>query len=202
MIDTIKCIDNFFPKLLHKTIINSVLSSGTIWHYQPTVSYSKKDADQKAIKLMEGWRNNNNIMDAEAFVTNLEDNEEFRETLKKNFISFAKEKFDADINEILRFALVYIPPNPNYCKNSFLYPHVDTPIKHRNILYYLNDNDADTIFFDQYFTDIETVEHRKLNVSHRVTPKENRAIMFDGHIFHAGNVSQFNKRITLNVTFV
>jgi hypothetical protein len=202
MIDTIKCIDNFFPKLLHRTIINSVLEGGTVWHYQPNISYSKKDADQKAIDLMESWRKENSIMDAEAFVTGFEDNNIFKEMLKKQFVAFAKEKFETDINEILRFVLVYVPPNPNYNKNSFLYPHVDTPVKHKNILYYLNDNDADTIFFDQYFTDISSIEYRKLNVSHRVTPKENRAIMFDGHIFHAGNVSQSQKRLTLNLSFV
>jgi hypothetical protein len=52
-------------------------------------------------------------------------------------------------------------------------PHIDMPTPHKNILFYLNDCDGDTYFYDK--------EHKIVD---SVTPKENRAVLFDGGTLH------------------
>ena len=45
-----------------------------------------------------------------------------------------------------------------------------------SILYYVNNSDGDTLFFD-----------KKLNITKRVSPRQGRAVIFDSNIKHAAN---------------
>ena len=68
-------------------------------------------------------------------------------------------------------------------------PHIDMKEKHKVILFYLNDSDGDTYFYDK--------DH---NIIDSVTPKENRAVLFDGSILHSSSKPvEFAKRIVLNI---
>ena len=68
-------------------------------------------------------------------------------------------------------------------------PHIDMQIPHKVILFYLNDCDGDTYFYDN--------EHKIID---SVTPKENRAILFDGLIPHSSSKPiKFSRRIILNI---
>ncbi len=61
----------------------------------------------------------------------------------------------------------------------------------KSLLYYVNDSDGDTIFFDD-----------KLNVTTRISPKRNRAIIFDSHILHTGsNPIKNQMRAVINLIF-
>ena len=56
----------------------------------------------------------------------------------------------------------------------------------------MNDNDGDTYFYDK--------EHKIID---SVTPKENRAILFDGLILHSSSKPiKFARRIMLNINLV
>ena len=71
-------------------------------------------------------------------------------------------------------------------------PHTDFKIPHKVILFYLNESDGDTYFYDK--------EH---NIIDSVTPKENRAVLFDGSILHSSSKPiEFARRIVLNIDIV
>ena len=76
-------------------------------------------------------------------------------------------------------------------------PHIDittdgAPIPHKVILFYLNDSDGDTYFYDK--------EHKIID---SVTPKENRAVLFDGSILHSSSKPiEFARRIVLNINLI
>ena len=71
-------------------------------------------------------------------------------------------------------------------------PHIDMPIPHKVILFYLNDSDGDTNFYNK--------EHKIID---SVTPKENRAVLFDGSILHSSSKPiKFARRIVLNINLV
>jgi len=54
----------------------------------------------------------------------------------------------------------------------------------KTLLYYVNDADGDTIFYDKYFLG----EPLGLIKEHsRVTPKKGRAVIFDSNLIHGGN---------------
>ena len=63
-------------------------------------------------------------------------------------------------------------------------PHVDLNIPHTSLIYYVNDADGDTLFFDEdYETQIDSV-----------TPKKGRAVLFNGLIPHAAGIPTLGPR--------
>ena len=70
--------------------------------------------------------------------------------------------------------------------------HIDNETEdYKSLLYYVNDSDGDTLFFDN-----------DLNIIKRVSPKKNTAILFDSNILHAGsNPIKSKKRIVVNTIF-
>ena len=69
--------------------------------------------------------------------------------------------------------------------------HVDMKSPHTVILYYVNDADGDTFFFN-----------RNRECVDRVTPKKGRAVVFDGLTLHASSMPSKNHRISLNLGYV
>ena len=69
--------------------------------------------------------------------------------------------------------------------------HVDKPnYNHWVGLYYVNDSDGDTFFFDN-----------DLNVIHKETPEKGKIILFDGKHLHSSSSPSKNVRFTLNINY-
>jgi len=70
---------------------------------------------------------------------------------------------------------------------THFHPHQDLPGAHTVVIYYVNDADGDTVFFDN-----------NRQIVKRVTPKKGRVVMFDGKILHAGSPSTTGPRCLVN----
>ena len=68
--------------------------------------------------------------------------------------------------------------------------HIDNEKPHDVVLYYINDADGDTFFFDN---------DRK--IIHRETPEKGKLIIFDGSIFHSSSSPSKNIRMTMNINY-
>jgi len=66
-------------------------------------------------------------------------------------------------------------PTPKTNKDSFDGPHTDTSKRHLVLIFYLHDCDGDTFFLNE----------KDYSVLNRISPKENRLLVFDGAITHA-----------------
>jgi hypothetical protein len=66
-------------------------------------------------------------------------------------------------------------PKTGSTVDSFYVPHTDHPSPHTVAIYYVNDSDGDTAFFDDDY-----------NIIKRVSPKRGRLVLFDGATEHAG----------------
>ena len=89
-------------------------------------------------------------------------------------------------------------------------PHTDHDAPHQTLLVYLNDADGDTIFYDMVYEPdsgehpIEYARKRKewLRVKETVTPKSNKAVLFDGMRYHSSSQpTKTQMRYVLNVNF-
>jgi hypothetical protein len=80
-------------------------------------------------------------------------------------------------------------PNINPSASSSIHTDLDDP--HYVCLYYVNDSDGDTIFFDDNENEIK-----------RVSPKEGRIAFFDGSIKHKGGVNFKGPRAVINFNFI
>lgn len=96
---------------------------------------------------------------------------------------FAKENIQ--FKDILVGRIFVLMP---YKTNKEYYdPHTDLPYPHLVVLYYVNDSDGDTVFFDN-----------NNNVVQRVTPKKGRVVLFDGNHKHGGGIPKNGPRCAIN----
>lgn len=78
---------------------------------------------------------------------------------------------------------------PYDTKLDYAKPHTDfgPNVPHWVVLYYVNDSDGDTVFFDN-----------NNNIIERVTPKKGRVVLFNGNILHSGGIPKSNPRCVIN----
>ena len=98
-----------------------------------------------------------------------------------------KAEQDPSIIYRVRFGL-YLPINNPPLHNNI---HVDVKVPHTVALYYVNDTDGDTFFFD-----------KNREIVDRVSPKKGRIVVFDGLTLHASSMPTEQYRISLNIGYV
>ena len=116
------------------------------------------------------------------------------------FAGVLASKTGMDTTKILRCKANLNIPELNRDSDSFYTPHVDFSDlcgveDFVTAIYYANDSTGDTFFFS-------LGEENELKELHRIEPKRNRIVYFDGSIIHAGSPPASGKRIVLNMDFV
>lgn len=102
-------------------------------------------------------------------------------------------------SEIIRIKLNIVPMAGPESTGKYQMPHVDSDSEHKVFLYYLNDSDGDTYFFNERFGDNPT----SFTVQDTVTPEEGKAVLFDGNIYHAPSAPVKSPyRAVINIDFV
>lgn len=76
------------------------------------------------------------------------------------------------------------------------HPHVDLEVPHLVCLYYVNDSDGDTVFYDKMYD--KNVDLSDIKEYRRVTPKQGRMVFFNGLRYHTASRPTKNYRIVLN----
>jgi len=72
-------------------------------------------------------------------------------------------------------------------------PHYDSFTKHYVCIYYVNDSDGDTLFFDN---------EKECNITNRITPKKGRFLFFKGETLHTGqHPIKSSTRVVININF-
>ena len=116
------------------------------------------------------------------------------------------QKCGFEVDEVLRLKFNLLTPHPRYREGQYNVPHIDDTKwglqdNQWNLIYYPEDTDGDTIFFNEKFEG-KFVKDRKLTIRERVEPKNNTAVMFKGNIFHtSSNPIHSDWRIVLNANF-
>ena len=90
---------------------------------------------------------------------------------------------------VLRCKFNFLPKNTD---PSYHYPHVDVSDEDViTAIYYVNDSDGDTYFFDN-----------ELNITKKITPKKGRMVLFNSNKFHSSSSPIHNEyRIVINIVF-
>lgn len=100
--------------------------------------------------------------------------------------------------DILRATSFLLPPtirSPDYVHDSV---HINFECDHIVGLYYINDSDGDTIFFDKSNIDNELIPKE----IYRSTPKMGRMVFFDGAIYHAATKPKNDLRCVVTFDFI
>ncbi len=110
--------------------------------------------------------------------------------------------FDFKENDLIR-SYLQLPLNELFVKNPLNIFHVDWDKPHLVLLYYVNDSDGDTILSSEKY-DGEQFKYTftEENVMARVSPKQGRALIFDGHYYHSTTQCRDNIRCVLNYNII
>ena len=85
--------------------------------------------------------------------------------------------------------------------------HVDADIPHLVCLYYVNDADGDTVIttnatYPQFSQDEVNSLIPPAQITHRVTPKKGRVVLFDGKFYHASTNPTKDRRCIVNFDII
>ena len=118
-----------------------------------------------------------------------------------NLIEVFLRTLDLKVEDVYRAQANMLTMDGAYPKDHYQYPHVDHATEDdgtTSLLYYVNDSDGDTFFFNEKVdTNVEV-----LSINRRETPKKGKSVMFKSNTLHAGSPPRFHKtRVVLNFVF-
>ena len=89
-----------------------------------------------------------------------------------------------------------------WSKEDFIHPaHIDFPFPNTASIFYVNESDGDTIFYNVKRTDV--ANYKDLKEYDRVSPKANRLVIFDGDLLHTGcSPTKHKNRILINSNYI
>ena len=194
MDNSIRVIDNFLDDK-EIDIIEEKLTEGDNlfeWFYFPSTTFTKKipmpvELDEKGL-VAEGF-DTPQLVHCFYSITKQQTAQMSTKFKLIECLLNKLEKHDIKNVMLIRAKANVLFPTVTNIKHST--PHVDLPyVKYYyNLLYYVNDTDGDTYFFNEDKT-----------IREQISPKRNRAVYFDGSIFHASsNPKKHDSRIVINL---
>lgn len=188
----IRVIDNFVPKVFQDQLENQLSAVDFTWIYFPHTSTPNS----------QGVFVDKNCFDTSQFVHRfLADGEPVSNyyPLVYPFLYFMSIH-NCEVSRFWRCKSNMTLPI-TVPEGTHTYPHTDLDenVKGVSLIYYANDSDGDTIFFEESSKDFNgTLTERQ-----RVSPKKGTAVLFDPSIIHAGQVPKNSKnRLVVNAIFL
>lgn len=189
-----KYIENILPPKYADRIESELLSTAFNWNF------NKHTADPSQNNFA-----NKNILDTEQFTFKFYDADMFNpiSDRKLDFMIpmqyIFEEKFSIDISHCVRIKANLLLQKKEFIDSNYNMPHVDLVshegFKALSILYYVNDSDGDTVFFNEHAKDNPAY----LTEYKRLSPKKNSAVIFDSDRLHAScNPIKNNYRCVIN----
>jgi hypothetical protein len=180
-IKDIQIQENFLSPFLKNEIYSVTTSSFFPWFYSDQTSFDKKNKDINQFGFSNVIYDKHNNFRSENFITFF------------GMIPQIEEKFNVSIKEIIRIraGLQTMIEAKNNIKHT---PHVDYDFDHKTLLYYVNNSDGDTTFFN---------DNDKTMPCLSVTPKSNLAVFFNGNILHSSSSPKnTSRRIAININII
>jgi len=83
-------------------------------------------------------------------------------------------------------------------------PHIDIPIPHLVCLYYINDSDGETVFFNKIDSPpgSERPSFDDAEITNKVEPKQGRMVLFNGSVYHSNTLPTHSMRAVINCNVI
>lgn len=183
--------NNYLPTYMHKLIVDNY--NNVQWFFEEHSSHKENIYNCKDVEFSNSQFSLSNIsydIDRGGVGGNL------FYTLQP-LVNSIETEFNLEIEKLIRVRAGLLLTNH---KGGLHNPHVDYEYPHKTLLYYLNDSDGDTIFFNETH---DTITDNNLTVQLKNKPTANQAVLFDGLQFHSSSFPVDNNyRIAININFV
>ena len=184
----IKVIDNFLTKSYYKYILELLTSPDFGWNYSSNitgVSQSLQFNDYGFSHIFwhdeTGQRNNIHSHFIQPLLYQIMDvaNCDFIIRARADMVTWSKEEFMHQ-------------------------PHTDFKFPNTASVFYINETDGDTIFYNVEPKDVpKDKDYKDLKEYDRVSPKANRLAIFDGDLLHTGcSPTKHKNRILINSNYI
>tara|TARA_B110000503_G_C6925964_1_gene320705 strand:- start:62 stop:646 length:585 start_codon:yes stop_codon:yes gene_type:complete len=188
----IQIIDDIIPKSYQEEIKHRFFSRHHPWYFVDDVTFQTEDniptiGSKPAAKhvIIEDGRATSNVFD-------------FLHPL----ILISCDRANIPNKGILQMrSFLQYPLNQTFTRTAIDRLHIDSSIQHNVILYYVCDADGDTIIVDKLYDDVIMEQHLQVedyNILKRVTPKQGRAVVFDGRYYHTAEQPFSSMRCIIN----
>jgi hypothetical protein len=209
---TISKHSNFLPHSFHYELLRTFQSWDFPWYYMKDATYPddpgnpdsleeyKKSRNTKPSDLLEKSGARTTFGMAHTFFRRGLQSPSSYWNLVRPMIYFIEDTLGIKCMDKIIRCKINLLFNTATDDNTFNTPHVDHPEveNYTNILYYLNESDGDTTFFNEHFNGYHP---EKVTVKETVSPVENGLVIFDGSQYHASsNPINFQDRITISWT--
>ena len=104
---------------------------------------------------------------------------------------------ELDFKGMVRVKFNLLMQRPDALPDHYNIPHQDSVGNCYSMVYYCDDSDGDTFLFNEFYEEGKVPE--KLTIAQRVTPRKNRAVIFESNRYHAASNPIVNKdRFVIN----
>ncbi len=194
----ITIIDNFLDNNQFYVLQEQVMSMQFPWFYNKHVSLAPEDNNIQDPLAKETDGFHHIFYDKNPYAKS------FTFTYLDSFFNALEQKLGIPTKDILRVRASMKTPKINFTEQNYNLPHVDYFFPHKSLIYYINDSDGDTRIFHEKFTKTNDGNgigfSDKFHTKQRITPKSNRLLLIDGHIYHtASNPIETERRVIINI---
>mgnify|MGYP003140463532 CR=1 FL=1 len=188
----IKVIDNFLTKSYHKELLDLMNSPDFSWYYEANITTYKLGDNPKNLK---------NKLNNFGFSHIFWDHNGMRDSnvafLWKAGLYQIMDAINSNVILRSRGDMTMYTP-----KEKIHDPHVDFYFKNYSTIFYVNNSDGDTIYYNQRLLDKDNPIPHNLEIVDRVSPKANRVVIFEGDVIHTGcSPNKHTNRIIINSNF-
>jgi hypothetical protein len=180
-------IDNVIDAVSANKIEKQLYSLNFPWYFTPDASYGEANTHQHRPGFLHWFAKNGQQSSFLPLIEPLITNGALK-----------LQKKEVDVIQIRAF--LQLPLNPNYTGHDIDTPHIDLYEPHWVMLYYVNDNDADTVIYSNKMknaNDIPLFDDLKESV--RVKPNKGRMVIFDGMHWHTALQTTTGPRCIINI---
>ena len=184
-------IENFLPQSYQDELESVLTRYDFPWYYQPNITSGKPKIQNEMFKYSHGFTHQ--------FYHQEHGVQSAFWGLVQNFQHFVPQQYN--VQGYYRLKANLTVPVEGWTTNTVQEPHIDMPIPHLVCLYYVNDSDGDTFFFDQIFD--QKREPDDFTVYKRIAPKKGTAVIFDGLRYHgSNNPIEYQNRFIINAGLI
>ena len=185
-------IDDFLPKFYQRSIYDSIIFEQTPWTIINDVSGASSNVSVPGVSILENQTGFYHVCYG--------DNQVYSNlfyTLRP-IVDAISHYQGEPIKTLLRIKVGMFIKSPEVGSNS---PHVDFSDNHKTFLYYVNNSDGDTLFYNERYRKGYPVN--KFTVKDRIEPVMGRAVFFDGLQYHSSSPPSVNdRRIAININYL
>lgn len=187
----IKILDDIIDKKLQDEIENLLFDPHCSWHYNP-YTVTKEEESKHAEKYNLSNELLNNVVDTQMFVHSITRgkhiDDEKTGLVCAEILKQFQTRADFPIEIVYRIQSNLQIRDGHISEEQHNVIHVDNYDPHYVIIYYVNDTDGDTLFFNES------------SIIKRVSPKKGRILLFEGSNLHANQLPRKSlNRCVLNI---